>query len=112
MGIFSFNGAHVTIGPVTGGFAQGYDGTNNRLKLSGSLGVGISLNAFSVNINCDCDKFQPGDHITVRTTTLLFATKVRIHYRLCGGACNGSKSYWTGGLGLGISGTLKYKFDG
>jgi hypothetical protein len=109
MAMFSFNGAYITLGPVSGGFAQGDDG-NNHFRLSGSGAFGISLNAFSFSIPCECARFQKGDYITVSSTTILFATQMRISYRLCGGPCSGSLTYWTGGLGLGISGILRFTF--
>lgn len=110
MSTFTFNGTYVTVGPVSGGFSQGYAGGNNRFSLSGSLGVGISITAFTVSVDCRCETFQAGDYIKLSGTTLFLATKIRVEYRLCGGQCNGTVTRWVPGLGLGISGTMRFTF--
>jgi hypothetical protein len=110
MATFEFNGTYITVGAVSGGIAQGHGG-KGQFSAAGAIGVGFALNAFSFKVPCECADFEKGDYITVSSVTLAFATKMSITYRLCGGTCNGSLSYWTGGLGLGISGVMRFDFS-
>lgn len=112
MSTFEFNGAHVTVGPVSGGFAQGATSGDNRFRVSGSLGAGFALNGFRFSVPCDCTAFEEGDHITVSSATLLLATLLNVRYSLCGGRCTGTYRAWIPGLGLGLSGYLVYRFGG
>ncbi|MEO9964617.1 MAG: hypothetical protein ABJF11_02440 [Reichenbachiella sp.] len=112
MSTFSFNGASTTIIAGTGGISQGWDGRNHSFSADAALGVGVSLNGFSFEVNCpNCESFVDGDSITVRTVTIFFVTKTHVTWNLCGGRCRGKNSYWTGGVGLGISGTLRFSFN-
>lgn len=113
MGTFTFNGNSATIIAGTGGFAQGWDGSSNSFSADATVGVGVALNGFGFSVKCsdECNKFQDGDYITVQTTTVFLATKTRVSWYLCGGACTGRLIYWTGGFGLAISGKLKFKFN-
>jgi hypothetical protein len=113
MGTFTFNGSSGTLIAGSGGFAQGWDGHSNSFSADASLGAGISVNGFHFSVRCPegCDRFQEGDYITVQTVTVLLAVKTKVTWSICGGDCRGRLSYWTGGIGLGISGRLKFKFN-
>lgn len=113
MATFTFRGVEGTFIAFTGGVvASGNPGVSTVFASSVGKGVGISVTEFSFVAECpnNCNNTQPGDTINVKASTLLFASKVRIEYSLCGGQCRGTITKWQPGLGLGISGELKFEY--
>ena len=113
MATFTFSGAEGTFLVFSGGvITSGNPGVPTVFNASVGKGVGISVTKFRFVAECgqNCNQTQPGDTIKVKATTLLFASKVRIEYSLCGGQCRGTITEWYPGIGLGISGELKFKY--